>query len=559
MTTINLDYQPNAAYYGDCEEIIQAWKEQGVQGIIDLIYLDPPFNSKRNYGDPTSKAKKSDTGSMDAFVDMWTYDQQARERVDRICNQQKLHPARLLIQSLKPYLEENDDGMLAYISYMADRLRLLHGLLRDTGSIYLHCNQYANYYLRMLMDSIFGAENFRNEIVWHHPKIGIAKNKFTSNVDTILCYSKSETCKFTPQTTGEPNELFERWKRKIRGKKLYYSEAKTIKDSPAKSKIKVLEKKLGRKLKDNDVVVDFNLAENHKVLDNVWKIPFLRGNSEEYLGYPTQKPLKLLDRIIQASTNEGDIVLDPFCGCGTAMHSAVQNKRRFIGMDISVFTIYEVARKRLKRECGLDVPIYGIPTNFAGAKLLAKKDKKKFEAWASESLNFGNIGIISNKIKTCDGGIDGSGLLYGQTEYGEDKIIVQVKGGGFTIDQVRAFKDRINSIPGVAAGIFITLDGDNPKSAHRWTKGMEKEALDCGTFKMPNGEQSFRRMQHWSVRDRFKGDDGVYPKMPITINQHTEKPMVEIGTTIPNKPLPLASKPAKRNRRRNGKTKAYLF
>ena len=241
------------------------------------------------------------------------------------------------------------------------------------------------------------------------------------------------------------------------------------------------------------------------------------------------------------------------------MHSAVKNKRRFIGMDISVFTIYEVARKRLKRECGLDVPIFGIPTNFAGAKLLAKQDKSKFEAWAAESLNFGNIGIISNKIKTCDGGIDGSGLLYGQTEYGEDKIIVQVKGGGFTIDQVRAFKDRINSLPGVAASIFITLDGDNPKSKHRWTKGMEKEALDCGTFKMPNGEQSFRRMQHWSVRDRFKGEDGVYPKMPITINQHTEKPMVEIGSTIPNKPLPLASPPAKRRRRRNGKTKPDLF
>ena len=285
-------------------------------------------------------------------------------------------------------------------------------------------------------------------------------------------------------------------------------------------------------------------------------------NSGEYEGYPTQKPLKLLDRIIQASTNEGDLVLDPFAGCGTTMHAAVKNNRRFIGIDVSVFTIYEVCRKRLKLKCGLDVPIYGIPVDFAGAQLLAKQDKSKFEAWAAESLNFGNIGIISNKIKRGDGGIDGSGLLYGETEDGEDKIIVQVKGGKFTINDVRAFKDRINSLDDVAAGIFITLDGDNPNAPNgfRWTRGMEREARECGTFKMANGEQSFRRMSHWSVRDRFQGKDGkgVYPLMPITIDPYNDKPMVEIGDTIPNKPLPLARKPAKRGRRRNGK-EAPLF
>ena len=155
-----------------------------------------------------------------------------------------------------------------------------------------------------------------------------------------------------------------------------------------------------------------------------------------------------------------------------------------------------------------------------------------------------------------DGGVDGSGLLYGYTEDGEDKVIVQVKGGKFTINDVRAFKDRINSLDDVAAGIFITLDGDNHKGKHRWTRGMESEALDCGTFKMPNGDKTFRRMQHWSVREHFKG---VYPEMPIMINPFNDKPVIEIGDTVPNKPLPMARKPAKRNRRRNGKTKPDLF
>ena len=515
MSTINLDYQLNAAYYGDCEEIIQAWKEQGVQGIIDLIYLDPPFNSNRNYGHPTAKAKKSETGSMDAFSDMWTYDDQAIQRVQNICN--SYHPARELIKALKPYLYKHDSGMLSYLSYMADRLRLLHGLLRETGSIYLHCDPYANYYLRLLMDAIFGAKNFVNEIVWHYGGTGNQTKSYPAKHETILFYTKSTAGNhtFNPQTV------------------------------PAK-------KKSGW------------TGKYTKKCDSVWQINTVfqsKERSEKEWNYPTRKPLALLDRIIKTSTNEGDLVLDPFCGCGTTMHSAVKNKRRFLDIDVSVHTIHGVARKRLKLKCGLDVPIFGIPVDFAGAKLLAKQDKSKFEAWAAESLNFGNIGIISNKIKNHDGGIDGSGLLYGETEDGDDKIIVQVKGGKFNIDQVRAFKGQINSLDDVAAGIFITLDGDNPKAPNgfRWTKGMEKEARDCGTFQMPGGDKTFRRMQHWSVRDRFQGEDGVYPLMPTTINPYNDKPMLEIGSTVPSKPIMKPSKPAKRNRRRNGKTKPDLF
>ena len=198
------------------------------------------------------------------------------------------------------------------------------------------------------------------------------------------------------------------------------------------------------------------MRKRGKVLENWWTdIAIAARSKKEWLGYPTQKPLKLLDRIIQASSNKGDVILDPFCGCGTALHSAANNKRQFVGIDISVFSVYSVTKERMRDKCGIEVPIYGIPTNMAGARLLAKQDKFAFESWAGEVLNFGNIGILSNKIQRCDGGIDGKGKLLGETEDGKDEVIVQVKGGGFTINDVKAFKETIQSKKRVAAGIFI--------------------------------------------------------------------------------------------------------
>ena len=502
MDTSNLDYNTGAAYYGDCADIMTAWKNQGVQGIIDLIYLDPPFNSNRNYGAPTAKSKDSDTGSMDAFTDMWTYDQQAYERTERICKI-TAHPACDLISSLRGYLENRDDGMLAYLTYMADRLWLLHGLLKETGSIYLHCDPSANYYLRLLMDFVFGAENFQNEIVWCYGGRGMAKRWFNRKHDTIFFYSKTKNHFFNRVGASRPiaEEYLGRYNKTDERGRRY-----------------------ARVLNKDGTYSNIYLKPEGVVREDWWEIPFVRG--DEYLGYPTQKPLALLDRVIKASTKEGDVVFDPFCGCGTALHSAANNKRQFIGIDISVFSVYSVTKERMREKCGIEVPIYGIPTNIEGARMLAKQDWESFEAWAAESLNFGDIGILSNKVKRCDGGIDGKGKLYGKTEDGEDEVIVQVKGGAPSIDQVKAFAQTIKSNPKVAAGIFITLDDKD------WSSGMEKWAQSLGAFTMPNGTRSFRRLQHWPIKDRFKGKDGVYPKMPVMVNPLNGKPLVNIGHTF---------------------------
>ena len=475
---------PDAAYYGDCFDIISNWEEKGFKEVADLIYGDPPFNSNRNYGAPTAKAQETDTGSMDAFVDMSTYDDKAIARTKRICKSVG-HPASKLIQSLKDWLEEEDSGMLAYLSYMADRLWKLHGMLKQTGSIYLHCDPTANYYLRLLMDAVFGKKNFRNEIVWwYYNGSSSSKRFFGRKHDTILCYSKGGKWTFNADAVREPYEPTSGW---MKGKN---------KDSYGHPN------PLG------------------KISHDVFRIPTINNMAKEREGYPTQKPLALLDRIILASSNPGDVVLDPFCGCGTTMESAFRNGRQFVGIDVSVFSVYSVTKKRMKR-CGIEIPIEGIPTNMAGARLLAKQDKFAFESWAGEVLNFGNIGILSNKIQRCDGGIDGKGKLLGETEDGKDEVIVQVKGGGFTINDVKAFKETIQSKKRVAAGIFITLEGKG------WTDGMEKIARSCGVFKMPNAQfdRDYRVMQHWPVENLFVDPEPIFPKMPVMINPLNNKPL----------------------------------
>ena len=485
------------AYYGDCFDIISNWENEGFKEVADLIYGDPPFNSNRNYGAPTAKAQETDTGSMDAFVDMWTYDDKAIARTKRICKLVR-HPASRLIQTLKDWLEEEDDGMLAYLSYMADRLWKLHGMLKQTGSIYLHCDPFASYYLRLLMDAIFGKKNFRNEIVWHYRRWTAASNRFQRMHDTILFYSKTDQYTFTKPL--QP-----------------YADEKYIEDTVRG----VVDGKLVRLKNEDGSYIKRKTQRKGVLMHDVWHdINFIPPTSKEREGYPTQKPLALLDRIILASSNPGDLVLDPFCGCGTTMESAFRNGRKFVGIDISVFSVYSVTKKRMKR-CGIEIPIEGIPTNMAGARLLAKQDKFAFESWAAEVLNFGNIGILSNKIQRCDGGIDGKGKLLGETEDGKDEVIVQVKGGGFTINDVKAFKETIQSKKRVAAGIFITLEGKG------WSDGMEKIARSCGTFRMPNAQfdRDYRVMQHWSVENLFVEHEPVFPKLPVMINPLNNKPL----------------------------------
>ena len=307
---------------------------------VDLIATDPPFN--KGVGAFKGKTKE---GRGLSYKDVWSWDDDVQPEWETSIS--KEHPN--LYRSIKAANGTAGKDMGAYLCWIAVRLLEMHRVLKPIGSIYLHCDPTASHYLKAMMDGIFGRENFRNEIVWHHPKIGVAAERFTANTDTIFYYSKGKEYTFNPQTTGEPNELFNRWKNKIIDNKLYYKQAKTIRDSPAAFKISAQRKRLGRELQDDDVVIDFTESINEKRIDNVWLYPFIRGNSKESSGYPTQKPLALYKRIIEASTNPGDMVLDPFAGWATTCVAAEQLGRRWIGIDNNL-EAGDVIHKRLQDE-----------------------------------------------------------------------------------------------------------------------------------------------------------------------------------------------------------------
>ena len=352
---------------------------------IDLIATDPPFNKGRDFhATPNSLAAGA------SFQDRWNWD----DDVELAWVDKMEDDFRPVMEAVRSAYHSHSPGMGAFMCYMAVRLLEMRRVLKPTGSIYLHCDPTASNYFRSIMNAIFGAQNFRNEIIWHHPKIGLASKKFTSNTDNLLFFSRGESYTFNRVTLDEPNELANRWKSKLRDGRLYYAEAKTISDSPAKSKIRVLQKSLKRELQDDDVVVDFNLPENKKAIDNVWKFPFLRGNAAESTGYPTQKPIALYERIIAASSNPGDFVLDPFCGCATTLVAAERLGRQWAGIDIWD-KARELVEDRLKRDA----------------------DLRKSDGTAKDMFPNGKIGYFTKPPKRTDDGLEAAPTLKTKVKY----------------------------------------------------------------------------------------------------------------------------------------------
>ena len=501
---MNIQFQPNTLYYGDCLDIMCDFPEE----CVDLICLDPPFNSKQQYHAIFKGTGLSIEPQIKAFDDMWIWDSESAQRVQDLKNA-VANPASKVIAAFEMIIPNSE--MLSYTSYMAQRLFEMHRILKDTGSIYLHCDPTASHYLKLIMDAIFGEKNFRNEIIWHHPKIGIAKKKFTSNTDTIFYYTKSDNYMFIPQRSDEPNELATRWKNKLTNNKLYYREAKNINDSPAQSKIRVLEQSLGRDLRDEDVVVDFNLDENKKVIDNIWKYSFLKGNSKEHLGYPTQKPLALYERIIKASSNPGDLVLDPFAGCGTTIEAALINERNVIGIDILPFALRLINQYRVRSS--KDLPVQGIPVDFETAKQLAAAAPLKFQDWAISLID----GLAANPKKVGDEGIDGYGMFLSKPDNIERKaIIVQVTGAGGS--QKAKFDKLQSDVRSHNAAMGILTTRDTQTACRKWTVNLPPIEM---------GETTYAPMQCFSIEEYYKNGENYKPllNLPPLANPWTGKPM----------------------------------
>ena len=415
----------------------------------DLIYLDPPFNSKRLYNAFIGGAQ------WVAFNDTWRW-HEAIEDFHQIAKSPALAGT---MEGLRKILGEG--ASLAYLSYMANRLRECRRVLKPTGSIYLHCDPTMSHYLKVVMDGLFGKKNFRNEIVWCYGSGGTSKRWYSKKHDVILFYSKTNNWIFNVDAVREP----------------YSSPHKSMTPKRVGEKVYVKMNPLGRRPFD------------------WWRIPILTNSSKERIGYPTQKPLKLLERIIKASSNEGGIVLDSFCGCGTTVQAAQNLNRQWIGIDICV-NACKIIETRLRGHFDSvwsDVEFIGMPHTLDHAKTLADMDKFRFERWAAALVD----GMEPNKKQRGDHGIDGYGRLAIRKGKFID-LVSQVKGGGTKPADVQAFNGARQQAE-ADLGIFTCFE-------NRVTPGMKNAAASTGRF------MEVPRVQIYTVDDFF---EGRRPRLPM--------------------------------------------
>ena len=454
----------NTLYYGDNLKILRKYIPDES---VDLIYLDPPFNSKRAYNIIfKDKDGKYPPSQIEAFDDTWHWSDETEETMWELSKPP--YPAKLYrtLEAFRVALGTSD--MMAYLVMMAIRLCELRRVLKRTGSIYLHCDPTASHYLKIIMDQIFGVKNFRNEIVWCYAGGGIPKKDYPRKHDVILRYSNGSKYKFNPEYRPYSEGTIQRGRTKVKGK---YA--------------KIGLRKEGTPV--NDWWVDIN--------------PIHSPTDKERLGYPTQKPLALLERIIKASSNEGDVVLDPFCGCGTTVAAAEKLGRKWLGIDITILAI-NLIEKRLKDHFpNVEFEIKGIPTDVNSARKMAstRQGKFLFEQWFITALG-------GQPFKSSGGGDSGiDGFMYFRDINGEShSIIISVKGGGYGPGAVRDLKGVIER-ENAEMGILLALE--NP------SKQTIAEAASAGRYQMPEVSRTYPKIQIFTVEDYFKG---IRPDLPDT-------------------------------------------
>ncbi len=474
----------NTLYYGDCLTIM---REKMPSASVDLVYLDPPFNSKRDY----NAIYKDNTGrplpdQVDAFTDTWTLD---AERLQTIKNLPKLlrergvdgHSGDFLAGVLSGLVHVQAD-MAAYLAYMAERLLWIKRVMKPTASIYLHCDPTASHYLKIVMDVVFGRKNFRREVIWNVVDVSGFKSQARNWIrehDVILYYL---------------NE-----KRKIFNKQYKPLDIKTIKrydkvDENGK-RYKIYKNKDGTQRRS------YLRKDRGVPIGSVWSdIPSFQtvNNTGEYLNYPTQKPLALLERIIRASSNPGDVVFDPFCGCATTIEAAEALGRKWVGIDITIHAIRRVARARLQDRLhlveGRDYVIDGVPQNWEGARQLWRQDPYQFQKWCVELVE----GFVNVK-QTADDGIDGRVYFDMPGEKVLQSMALEVKGGeNLSISHVRALNSVLQFENIQMAGL-IALNTPGGQQAKNFQQTMALAGY------VTIGARAYPRMQMLTVGDILAG------------------------------------------------------
>ena len=564
----------NRLYYGDCLTIM---RDEMRLSSVDLIYLDPPFSSNRDY----NAIYQDETGrplpdQIEAFCDTWTLTSEHEAAIRQMpvlmreagIDDETAEFWRMWMNALRL----TNPRLLAYLSYMAQRLLPMRGLLKPTGSVYLHCDPTVSHYIKILLDSIFGHRNFRAEIIWKRTSAHSGARRAGPVHDVILHYSKGDRWTWNRVLQPYDAEYIDRQYRHEDSEGRRYrlgdltgsgvrdgdsgkpwreydptgtgrhwavptafppwiAKPENFADLTVQERLDYLEQSGLIYWPPTGNVPSFKRFLNPDggvALQDVWTdIPVALGN--ERMGYATQKPVALLDRIITASTNEGDVVFDPFCGCATTIEAAHKLERQWVGIDIAIHAVKRVAKVRLEERLrlaeGTDFVIEGVPRNLEGAQDLWERDKYHFQKWAVEQVD----GFVTTR-RTADGGIDGRIYFAVPNEPDLQSMVLEVKGGtNVTIADLRALHSVLEREEALMAGL-ITMQ---PITGRKRTNFMRLIA-EAGTLTILG--KDYPKMQILSVPEiiegwRFNtpgavGRTGTQPALPLPQESQDELPLI---------------------------------
>ena len=520
----------NRLYYGDNLDVL---RRHVADASVDLVYLDPPFNSNATYNILfRSPAGTGAEAQIEAFEDSWRWNDTAEHAFDQVARSGATKAFDLL-NAMRGFLGENDT--MAYLAMMAVRLIELHRVLKPSGSLYLHCDPTASHYLKLLLDGVFGPGCFRNEIVWKRTFQHGSAKRFGALHDVILYYVRSPQATWTdPRAPHDPDYVgkhFTAWDEdraehfqaiSLTGPGVSKGESGSpwrgvdptavgrhwaipqavlaregLKAAGTAAALDALDRvsRIAWPRRGGTPRLKWFVSDLDGVkLGDVWTdIPPLSAQATERLGYPTQKPLALLERIIAASSAAGDVVLDPFCGCGTAVHAAQRLDRRWIGIDVTHLSISLIEKRLRDAFPGVGFTVEGTPKDLASAQDLARRDKYQFQWWAVSLVDAMPHG---GRKKGADGGIDG--VIYFKPDGRRtEKAIVSVKGGANV--GVQMIRDLHSAMEREKApiGVFITLALP--------TAAMEREAAAVGRFTAEATGRSHARLQIITLAELFQG------------------------------------------------------
>ncbi len=525
---IHVNMTQNALYYGNNIDVL---RESIATESVDLVYLDPPFNSNASYNllfrSPTGAGSQA---QIEAFEDTWHWANEAEAAFDEVMRSGNTHAADLL-RAMRSFLGEND--MMAYLTMMAVRLIELHRILKPTGSLYLHCDPTASHYLRTMLDAVFGPGGFRNEIIWKRSGSHGSAKRWGPLHDTIVFYTVSSDYTWNkllqPYEPGyverkyrlkDPRGLFQDvsltgagtrngdsgrpWRdhdptQMGRHWAIPNGLVEGLDSAAPQSKLDALD--AARLLyfpRDGEGFPRLKqyAGDGIPIQDIIYDIAAVNSQAQERLGYPTQKPVALLERIIEASTNPGDVVLDPFCGCGTTIHAAQKLHRTWIGIDVTHLAISLIERRLKDAFPGIAFDVHGTPQDIDGARDLAMRDKYQFQWWAVSLIDAQPYG---GKKKGADGGIDG--LIYFRSDAKTtERAIVSVKGGGVSVPMVRDLKGVLQREK-APIGVFLTLEPP--------TRPMMVEAASAGFYELCG--RQYPRLQIITIEQALLGTKPAIP------------------------------------------------